>query len=239
MPKEQKHFPPQICPACGSTWFRKSGIEQYSAAGVVISRVHMEVLVCLCGAPLTPERGGMPRNATVARELAAFFESLGQAAAHIGECHNREAVAAMVAAKLMRREKQEKVAAEASRLEREIGRGLARADKRKPARGRHWRMPTRKPATQDRNMLVRDTLVLALQEHGFRFRQARQIVSCLLEAITSALRRGEEVETPIGTFTPTDAPPQQERRRVVPGDPWRIRRRQVLFRSRKRIKFKV
>ena len=239
MPKEQKHFPLQLCPACGSTWFRKSGIEQYSPAGVVISRVHMEVLVCLCGAPLKPELGGMPESTAVAQELSAFFESLGQAAAHIGECHNREAVAAMVADKLMRREKLEEIAAEVSRLEREIGRVLARTDERKSTRGRRWRMPTRKPATHGQDVLVRDTLVLALQEHGFRFRQARQIVSCLLEAITSALRRGEEVETPIGTFTPGDAPPEQKRRRAVPGDPWHIPRLQRLFRSRKRIKYKL
>lgn len=120
-PKKQKQIPLQVCPACGSTWFRKSGIERYSTAGDLISCVHMEVLMCLCGAPLIPERGGMPESATVARELSAFFQTLDQAAAYLDACHNSEAVTALAAANVTRSEKLEKVTEEVSRLERLAG----------------------------------------------------------------------------------------------------------------------
>jgi hypothetical protein len=79
----------------------------------------------------------------------------------------------------------------------------------------------------------------ALQEKSFTFRESRQIVRCILDAMGKALLAGEEVETPFGILMQTEAPPRQERWRLIPGDPWRIPRCQVLFRSRKRIKFKT
>jgi hypothetical protein len=227
--KQQQQFPLKVCPACGSTWFRKISIKRYSCAEEVISKVDMQVLVCLCGTPFEPVVGAAPKSYTGKHELWTFWRSFAEAEASIQKCHNRELVAKWAAAKLMREEKLEKLAQKALPLEREIGRQLSRADpQRKSPRGRHWEMPTRTPAG------FRDELTTALQACGFTFRQARQAVKAFFEAIQSALLRGEEVETPFGTLRTEDSPDRQRRWRPIPNRPGLLRV-QVLFRNPTRI----
>jgi nucleoid DNA-binding protein len=72
--------------------------------------------------------------------------------------------------------------------------------------------------------------VVALQERGFSFRQARKLVQVIWQVITDALRRGESVETPLGIFRVVSSPPLQTR--------FRRGRLQTLFRNRRRILFK-
>jgi Bacterial DNA-binding protein len=225
----KKQIPLNICPACGSTWFREITIDMYSCAKELISKVHMQVLVCLCGTPFEPNIGGVPPSPTAEYELWAFWQSFAKAEAIIQKCHNRELVAKWAAAKLMREERLEKLAQKALPLEREIGRQLSRADpQRKSLRGRHWEMPTRTPAG------FRDELTAALQAHGFTFRQARQTVKAFFEAIKGALLRGEEVETSFGTLRTEDSPDRQTRWRPIPNRPGLLRV-QVLFRNPTRI----
>ena len=204
-PGRQKRIPLRTCPACGSSWFCKSSPERYSCTGEQISKVHVELLVCLCGTPLEPEFGGVAPSATVARELDALEGSFQAAAAAIAAGHDSSAVAQLAEAELMQKAALEKAAEEASRIERAIGRALAR--EKKAPRGRHWRMPVRKPSAG-----MRDQMAWALQEKSFTFRESRQIVRCVLDAMGKALLAGEEVETPFGILTQTEAPPRQERR---------------------------
>jgi nucleoid DNA-binding protein len=111
-------------------------------------------------------------------------------------------------------------------LEKQIGRLLARTDeKRDSTRGRTWSLPRRRPAEGSR-----DQWVVALQERGFSFRQARKLVQVIWQVITDALRRGESVETPLGIFRVVSSPPLQTR--------FRRGRLQTLFRNRRRILFK-
>jgi nucleoid DNA-binding protein len=77
---------------------------------------------------------------------------------------------------------------------------------------------------------VKDWLASELQKRGFAFRKAREIVTAIFGCMTDSLRRGEHVETPLGTF--------EWAFRTRPGQA-RVRfdREQILFRNYKRVVF--
>jgi hypothetical protein len=92
--------------------------------------------------------------------------------------------------------------------------------------GRHWKPPKRQPETQN----GRARLAAALQKHGFAWKKAWHIVRAIFAAMAEALLRGEDVETPIGTFETFYGP--RERTRVRWG------KTQTLFRNYKRVRFR-
>jgi nucleoid DNA-binding protein len=69
-----------------------------------------------------------------------------------------------------------------------------------------------------------------LQKRGFSFRKASALVNAVFAAMTEALRRDEDVETPLGTFEVVYGPGTQTRERF--GKP------QMLFRNHKRLRFR-
>jgi hypothetical protein len=82
-PQPPKELPLQECPACGSNWFRPCSIDQYSATTEkVISRVHLVILVCLCGRPLEGSIAHQP-SPVEQRELVAFWGSLQRSVSDI------------------------------------------------------------------------------------------------------------------------------------------------------------
>lgn len=49
--------------------------------------------------------------------------------------------------------------------------------------------------------VTRSYLRALLQEEGFSYREARSIVSAILEALTEALKKDGEIDLPFGTMT--------------------------------------
>ncbi|HEV8491606.1 MAG TPA: HU family DNA-binding protein [Candidatus Angelobacter sp.] len=111
-------------------------------------------------------------------------------------------------------------------VERALGRLQARVTaKGKTGQGRNWQPPQR----QVSKPVGREYLELELQKRTFTFRQARQVVDAIWESIKDALKRGEDVETPLGRFQVVERPAARMR--------WRLGKIQRLYRQRKKVVF--
>lgn len=188
----------------------------------------LAALICLCGAPAPPALGDFTGRDMATGELERFrgdFKRLAglveqQTAATVGGfAAGRLAVAGAF--------DEQTVIKQLKKLEKNIGRVMAARD---PGRGtlvgRHWKPPKRQPETQN----GRARLAAALQKHGFAWQKAWDIVRAIFAAMAEALLRGEDVETPIGTFETFYGP--RERTRVRWG------KTQTLFRNYKRVRFR-
>ena len=189
------------CPGCGGTWFREANFYQFDPEerfscwdtwpDLVGQKTIalMTVAVCLCGLPQRPNIGGIRGGRTPNQELNQLMESLeaaqksldgrvlSQAAKH-GRVKLGEASALELRLKT---------------IEKLVGRQLAKANPNRSARGRHWVPPERVPASGKDGTLTRDKLVRALQERGFLFRQAREIVTVIFKRMIRELQDGGEV----------------------------------------------
>jgi nucleoid DNA-binding protein len=228
----------EVCAACGSTWFRKAEFSAYEPsqgsvlppkrlapwviAWQAVFRMPLSILVCLCGAPVRPVLSGGAESRTGRAErnqLSKDFERRANLGEHIPVGQRRTYVDDLLPARLP------DLSARVRKLEKAIGRTMAETD---PARGtivgRHWKPPFRKPTG------ARDWLAIELQKRGFAFRKAREIVTSIFDCMRESLRRGEHVETPLGTF--------EWAFRKRPGQT-RIRfgRKQILFRNYKWVVF--
>jgi hypothetical protein len=89
------------CLACGGEWFREASYFAFLPEESLgpfwdtwpdltgqASYIPMTVRVCLCGAPLDPEIGGLRGGRTPNRELCRFLESLAKAKKQLKENHD-------------------------------------------------------------------------------------------------------------------------------------------------------
>lgn len=201
MQNSVKNLPLTICPACQGTWFREVTLNEFADRQVPyqpvqIDSMPMVILICLCGTPLSWSVGGIRGGRTPNYEISRFFRDLEGVERYLNACHDSKALVKGIAPDLFRRDCLEGIRRDAAVMERQVGRFLAAADRR-DNRGRHWCAPRRNRATNGKG---RDWLALEVQKCGFTFDQARAIVAAIFDAITSGLRLGEAVETPLGTF---------------------------------------
>ena len=73
-------------------------------------------------------------------------------------------------------------------------------------------------------------LVQSLTQSGFTIRESRLIVNTIFESIVNALKKGENVITPIGDFVLVRNP---EKKRL-----WRFNRIITIHKQRKKVRFK-
>jgi nucleoid DNA-binding protein len=169
--------------------------------------------VCLCGTPLTPETGGIRGGRTYDVEVSRLMASLEQGQ----ELRDGNSVLAVAAQHLALPEEWEVLSARLKTVERKVGQQM------RSGPGRPWRLPTRMPDAKGR-----DQFVLALEKAGLTSRKAKAAVSTIWKSMIAALRRGEVVETPLGTFRVARGPKPRRRKRwgnqqVVNRRLWKIR----------------
>jgi nucleoid DNA-binding protein len=159
----------------------------------------MTLLVCLCGAPLSPEIGGVRPVPSPDLELMQLLDGLKNSHAWLTDHYDGDLVLAAAEADLATAESIQALADQLKALERLAGQRIAQqTPSRKSPRGRCWAPPKRKPASGD--VLTLDTLVIALQEIGLTARVAKKAVKAIFEGITNWLQDGEIAETPLGVF---------------------------------------
>lgn len=228
-----KRIPLETCQVCGSTWFREVCLRPYvtdpARSGLWPDRVipmPAWVLVCLCGALLEPNVGGVRGGRTPNLASCRFRESFAASTKCLRKSQDAEWLRSWCQTKLV---SQDELAAARKRFqewERFVGRRLARENRnRRCPRGRLWQAPERQASDHGA-----DRIVLDLQKQGFTFREARKLVRVVFAIMKKALRRGESVETPLGVFEVVASPPPQTR--------IRFRRIQTIFCKRKRIRFR-
>jgi hypothetical protein len=220
-----RHLPKLKCQHCGSTWFREAPLEQFETleSDKPKSRMRLSVLICLCGAPVPPKLGGVRGGRTANLEISAFMNNFDSTVAKMPAREDAESLLAEIQSGLVHKDQLLQVVAELKAVERRIGRWLGRAEGKKA--GRHWEMPRRSAATSGR-----DQMVVALQRRSYTFRKARWLVGKFWKLMARLLRRGEAVDTPLGTFTVVRSPKPQVRRRFG--------KRQTVFSKPLRIRFR-
>jgi len=159
-----------------------------------LSNTPMGIAVCLCGTPQLPNLSGMPGGG-----VKILLESLGWARQSLESSPGLWSVRPAMAG----REGMDVLAGRVKVLEKLAGRRLAETDpNRRSLRGRHWAPPVREPLSGGEGKLTRDQLVLKLQERGFGFREAREVVNAILAAMIEELQFGGKVvvENLLGKF---------------------------------------
>jgi nucleoid DNA-binding protein len=221
--------PVQTCPACGSTWFREATFYQWPAASSAgakpMTSMLQTILVCLCGTPVPSRWGGIRGGKIPNVEMAQFQESLERVKDVLATRH-REAVKQQAVEMAGPRQPVQALGTALTKVERALGRLQARVTaKGKTGQERNWQPPQR----QVSKPVGREYLELELQKRTFTFRQARQVVDAIWESIKDALKRGEDVETPLGRFQVVERP--EPRKRL------RLGKIQRLYRQRKKVVF--
>jgi nucleoid DNA-binding protein len=230
--------PIAACLACGGTYFREATFHEFLPETLEyltlawdcepgqISRMPMTILICLCGSPLRPRLSGMRWGYTPNRELGQFFESVDCAERYERLRHDPAPPEQEVAQELVAKDRLLELRLVAAGLEKQIGRLLAPRDEHHIKPGGHWRQPQRKPPTKAKG---RDWLVVELQKSGLTFDEARAAVSAIFDSITTSLKRGEPVETPLGEF--------RFAKRTKPYARFRLGKLQMLHRKHHRVAF--
>ena len=224
-----------VCPACGGDWFRQADPYEFLREETLgyfwptwpdlvgqLSTGVMTLLVCLCGSPLTPRIGGVRGGDTFNQELTALLDSLRKVLDRIEDIRTGRSVLAGLAAQPA---SPEAFAALVTRLQN-VEKVLAR--RMHSGRGRHWRSPRRKPRAKGRDQLV----IAVEQRAGLTARQAKHVVTEFFNVITRALRRGENVETPLGTFKTVSGPAPKQLERLGKDVTVYRRPRRIVFRPR-------
>ena len=196
-----KPIPLRTCPTCGGNWFRLTDyyeflLEQFlpsrpTSAGLIgqISPGPIGLGVCLCGAPWTPELSREP-GPLLLRFLNSYMR-----ASEVNDISHR------ATAELADQKSFDALQNRLKVLQGAVGRRM------RTGRGRPWNYPTRKPASTGR-----DGLVVALQERGFAFREARAVVDAICQSMRAGLQGDGSVETPLGVFEVVRRQPQQRQR---------------------------
>jgi len=160
-----KPIPLRVCEVCGGQWFRLVDYYEFLPEELLtwwptkflvgqITPGPMGVGVCLCGTPWTPELSAEPKLAVI-----RFLYS------YLWASQVNDLMRAATASELAEQKAFDALCHRLKLLEGTVGRRM------RPGRGRPWKSPTRKPASGGR-----DRLVVALQERGFSFREAREMV---------------------------------------------------------------
>jgi nucleoid DNA-binding protein len=220
------------CLACGGEWFREADYYAFiseeswptwpNSTGQD-SIIPMTVCVCLCGAPLNPEIGGLHGGRTPNYELNQFLKSLAKAQKQLKENHDPGLVLGAAEEQLVKLDAMRAAEERLKQLQKQLGQRM------RGGPGRFWESPSRQ-ASQKSGVLNRDGLVLKLQECGLEFRDARKTVHAILDAIIQSLRRGEEVIVPpLGGFVVQKQPEERQR--------FRLDKVQTLYRQRSKVVF--
>jgi nucleoid DNA-binding protein len=155
------------------------------------------VLICLCGTPFRPRLGGMRAGRTANLVLQRFFHSLDCAARYQQLCRVPAGQERALSKDFVRRDRLRELQRVIGGLERRIGRLLPPSQHRRHKAGRHWRLPSRKPATKSKG---RDWLTIELQQRGLTFDEARETLAAIIDSMTDRLKAGESVASPLGEF---------------------------------------
>jgi hypothetical protein len=162
------------------------------------------MLVCICGTPVAPKWGGVRAGHTPNAEVVRFVASLDQAQAALAN-PQREAVRQQVLNLGAPRQQIQGLNRVLKKVEKTLGQLQAGNTPERISRGRTWRLPERQADNG------RDYLVRALQDRGFEFREAREVVNAIFECMVCSLKRGEEVEVPWGMIRVVTAPAPKTR----------------------------
>jgi nucleoid DNA-binding protein len=221
-----KPRPIKVCSACGSSWFRKAEMKELSAPQIQESnrKCGPIVLVCLCGTPFRPRRGGVCPGRTAKLVVKRFFHSLDRAAWYQQLCRVPARQERALSKDFVRRDRLRELQRVIGGLERRIGRLLPPSQRRRYKAGRHWRLPTRKPATKSKG---RDWLTIELQQRGLTFDEARKTLAAIIGSMTDRLKDDESVESPLGEFRVVEKSPKL-RFRIRLGGLQRLRQKKVV-----------
>jgi nucleoid DNA-binding protein len=221
------------CLACGGEWFREADYYAFLSEESwptwpnltgQDSIIQMTVCVCLCGTPLDPEIGGLRGGRTPNRELDRFLKSLAKAKKQLKENHDPGLVLGAAEEQLVKLDAMRAAEERLQQLQKQMGQRM------RGGPGRFCELPQRQ-ASQKTGVLNRDGLALQLQERGLSFREARETVRAILDAIIESLRRREEVDVPpLGRFVVQEQP--EERRR------FRLGKWQTLYKQRSKVVFR-
>jgi nucleoid DNA-binding protein len=241
-----REIPLKTCPDCAGDWFREADYYAFlreeslgwrTGPDLVgqLSLAPMPLLVCLCGAPLKPEIGGVRGGRTANLELAQLLVSLENCHAWLKDHHDENLVSAGAEALLAKAEAFQALAGQVKALERLAGRRIAQqTSSRKSPRGRYWAPPKRKPASGD--VLTLDTLVIALQEIGLTARDGKKAVKAILDAIIKWLQDGGMVTTPLGIFKVVRRPPERTLTRLGQQRTFNTKPKRVAFRPSRELR---
>jgi DNA-directed RNA polymerase subunit RPC12/RpoP len=222
-PRHDPPTPPIIrCPYCNSEWFREAGVDMWKEQTEddfqlarwgyppdpwnALNHLQPRIRVCLCGAPYRPTLGGASLGGwTPNEELSSLMEVFRKLNSQIAwerdangvlqECVLEEGV-----------EKGELVSA-AARLRALEVKALRRQS---PAAVKGLRKPWKKIRREPEVRHGRDEQVLALQEKGFTYRMAREIVDVIVRVCVEGLQRDKTLGTPLGWFKAVPAPPARQ-----------------------------
>jgi hypothetical protein len=190
-----------------------------------LNHLQPKIRVCLCGAPYRPTLGGawlggrtpnteLSSLMKVFRKLNSQFAWERDANGVLQECVLEEGA-----------EKGELDSA-AARLRALEVKALRRQS---PAAVKGLRKPWKKIRREPEVKHGRDEQVLALQEKGFTYRMAREIVDVIVRVCVEGLQRDKTLGTPLGWFKAVPAPPA---RQAV-----RFGKKVTLYKKRWRVKF--
>ena len=219
--ESRKSLPLVFCPFCGSTWFRVVDVKRCLAKAPeewwelreaeLLNRTHPRLRICLCGAPLRPDIGGvLSGGRAILEERVSFKNSLDGALANMESSRSdlEKFLKSFVKDPLAK----DRLDAAAARLRR--GEEMVLWEQRKAdpkaifGARKPWKDINRE--AEAKTALGRDDLVLALQKNGITYRMARRLVKVILEECCKQLRLDQVLETPIGTFRLAKTPKERE-----------------------------
>ena len=199
------------CDHCGSDWFRLETFDRYGhGAGDVAAdaspfwfsrpefldpgvsgHMHCQVAFCLCGRPKIPRLGAVPSGSTAEAEIELFYKSAGRAQQQRLIKEPEFVIEAATARKASRSAVSE-LRARVQRAQEAIAKRLRRLRKRREMQ-RLLPMTARQPATSGK-----DVMVVAAQQRGILFRDARRAVDAVFNIWKEQLHNGNSIETPVG-----------------------------------------
>ena len=225
-PRHDPPTPPIIrCPYCNSEWFREAGVDMWKEQteddfqlarlgyppdpGNTLNHLRPRIRVCLCGAPYPPTLGGAclggrTPNVELSSLMKVFRELNSQLA------WERDANGVLQECVLEEGAEKGDLDSAAARLRPLEVKALRRLRRQSPASVKGLLKPWKKIRREPEVKHGRDEQVLALQEKGFTYRMAREIVDVIVRVCVEGLQRDKTLGTPLGWFKAVPAPPARQ-----------------------------
>ena len=215
-PRHDPPTPPIIrCPYCNSEWFREAAVDMWKEQteddfyfarlghppdpGNTLNHLRPRIRVGLCGAPYPPTLGGACLGGRTPNvELSSLMKVFRKLNSQLA--WERDANGVLQGCVLEEGAEKGELVSAAARLRPLEVKALRRLCRQSPASVKGLLKPWKKIRREPEVKHGRDEQVLALQENGFTYRMAREIVDVIVRVCVEGLQRDKTLGTPLGWF---------------------------------------